>query len=67
MIAGGFSTGLNSYSNAASKVLDGVRSFLKNVENPDSSFRPGIDSEYAGTSDKALSGLAAPTYATILS
>lgn len=67
VIAGGFSLGLNSCSNDAREVLDGVRSFLKNVANPDGSFRPGIDPEYAGTSDTALSGLAAPAYATILS
>lgn len=48
------------------EVLAGVKSFLYQVAHPDGSFRPGIDPEYKGMSDTSASGIAAPTYATIL-
>jgi geranylgeranyl transferase type-2 subunit beta len=67
IFAGGLSLGLNSCNNPSKEVLDGVRSFIKSVANPDGSFRPGIDPGYPGTSDTGLSGIAAPAYATILS
>jgi geranylgeranyl transferase type-2 subunit beta len=47
--------------------LEGIRSFIRQVALPDGSFRPGADPAYPGNSDTGLSGIAAPTYATILS
>jgi len=63
----GLSLGLYSCSKKDSEILNGVQNFLHEVANPDGSFRPGIDPNYKGTSDTGLSGIAAPTYATILS
>jgi hypothetical protein len=57
---------LFAYQNSNADVLNGIRDFINRVANPDGSFRPGIDPAYKGTSDTGLSGIAAPTYATIL-
>jgi len=66
VFASGLSLGLNSCANSNSDLLQGVRNFLYRVANTDGSFRPGIDPNYKGTSDTGLSGIAAPTYATIV-
>jgi hypothetical protein len=66
MCAGGISLGLNSYAHKDPDVLSGLKDFIYKAANPDGSFRPGIDPAYAGTSDTGLSGIASPTYATIL-
>ncbi len=65
--AGGISLGLYSCKDQSTEVLNGVKRFLTNVANRDGSFRPGLDPDYAGTSDTGLSGIAAPAYATIIS
>lgn len=67
VFAGGVSLGLNACTKSTTDVLKGVRDFIHQVANPDGSFRPGIDPDYKGTSDTGLSGIAAPTYATIIS
>ena len=64
--ASGFSLGLYSCANNSPDLLSQVQEFLNRVANDDGSFRPGIDPDYKGTSDTGLSGIAAPTYATIL-
>ncbi len=66
LCAGGLSFGMASWAQSPEEVLKGVQSFLQRVANEDGSFRPGIDPQYKGTSDTFLSGIAAPTYATIL-
>jgi geranylgeranyl transferase type-2 subunit beta len=48
------------------RVLAGVRQFFAQTAKEDGSFRPGIDPEYPGISDSALSDLAPVTYAVIL-
>jgi hypothetical protein len=48
-------------------VLEGIRNFIGLTAQPDGSFRPGADPAYPGNSDTGLSGIAAPTYAVILS
>ena len=65
--ASGISLGLHSCVNINSELLNGVQEFIQKVANPNGSFRPGIDPNYKGTSDTGLSGIAAPTYATIIS
>ncbi|MBS0000068.1 MAG: terpene cyclase/mutase family protein [Cyclobacteriaceae bacterium] len=67
MCAGGLSFGFYPGFRNNPEVLKGVQDFLHKVANPDGSFRPGIDPAYPGKSDTGLSGIAAPTYATILS
>ncbi len=62
----GLSLGLYSCVNTSPDLLSEVQDFIHRVANADGSFRPGIDTEYKGTSDTGLSGIAAPTYATIL-
>ncbi len=64
--AAGLTLGLYSCAQNNNKILNGVQDFIHRVANPDGSFRPGIDPAYKGTSDTGLSGIAAPTYATIL-
>lgn len=64
--AGVLSFGLSSRAQNSEEVLTGVKTFLYRAANKDGSFRPGIDPDYKGTSDTFLSGIAAPTYATIL-
>jgi hypothetical protein len=66
LIAGGFSLGFTFLKENNKKVLEGIQNFLQAVSNRDGSFRPGIDPEYKGRSDTELSGIAAPTYATII-
>jgi geranylgeranyl transferase type-2 subunit beta len=63
---GSLSLGLYSCTENNPEILNGVRDFLHLVANPDGSFRPGINQNYKGNSDTGLSGIAAPTYATIL-
>lgn len=60
-------TTLYAENPAAQDILEGVQAFLRHVANPDGSFRPGVDPGYAGNSDTAASGIAAPAYASILS
>jgi prenyltransferase beta subunit len=48
------------------EVLDGLKSFWEKTALPDGSFRPGIDPEYKGMSDSALSDMAPLTYAVTL-
>ncbi len=43
------------------------RRFLQQTALKDGSFQPGIDPAYKGYSDTQLSGIAAPTYVTLLS
>jgi len=66
VFAGGLSLGLHSCMGDKTDILQGIREFIRNVANPDGSFRPGINPDYKGTSDTGLSGIAAPAYATIL-
>ena len=69
MCAGMLSLGdsvLASDRQGNAEVLKGIQNFINRVANRDGSFRPGIDPAYKGTSDTGLSGIAAPTYATIL-
>lgn len=66
IFAGGLSLGFNYTQSKEQKVLNGVYNFLHLVANKDGSFRPGIDVNYKGKSDTELSGIAAPTYATII-
>jgi hypothetical protein len=48
------------------EVLDGLRAFWDKTALPDGSFRPGIDPDFKGMSDSALSDLAPLTYAVTL-
>jgi prenyltransferase beta subunit len=48
------------------KVLEQIRQFFAQTANPDGSFRPGVDPDYEGVSDSALSDLAPVTYAVTL-
>ena len=48
------------------EVLDGLRKFWEKTALPDGSFRPGVDSDYKGMSDSALSDMAPLTYAVTL-
>lgn len=48
------------------EVLEGLKAFWEKTALPDGSFRPGIDPEYKGMSDSALSDLAPITYAVTL-
>jgi hypothetical protein len=48
------------------EVLDGLKSFWEKTALPDGSFRPGVDPDYKGMSDSALSDLAPLTYAVTL-
>ena len=69
MSAGAISLGLPCRANdedGNADVLKGIHDFIDRVANRDGSFRPGINPSYKGTSDTGLSGMAAPTYATIL-
>jgi geranylgeranyl transferase type-2 subunit beta len=47
-------------------VLKGVRNFFERTAREDGSFPPGIDPDYQGMSDSAMSDLAPVTYAVIL-
>ena len=47
-------------------VLDGLKGFWKKTALPDGSFRPGVDPDYKGMSDSALSDMAPLTYAVTL-
>src|SRR5687768_11763797 len=66
LCTGAISLGLHSCAGKDNDVLKGIQDFIHGVANPDGSFRPGIDPTYKGNSDTGLSGLASPTYATIL-
>jgi geranylgeranyl transferase type-2 subunit beta len=48
------------------EVLDGLKTFWEKTALPDGSFRPGVDPEYKGMSDSALSDMAPLTYAVTL-
>jgi geranylgeranyl transferase type-2 subunit beta len=48
------------------EVLDGLKDFWKKTAQPDGSFRPGVDPDYKGMSDSALSDMAPVTYAVTL-
>jgi geranylgeranyl transferase type-2 subunit beta len=48
------------------QVLEGLKSFWAKTALPDGSFRPGVDPEYKGMSDSALSDMAPVTYAVTL-
>src|SRR5207302_10009280 len=48
------------------EVLDGLKAFWEKTAQPDGSFRPGVDPDYKGMSDSALSDLAPLTYAVTL-
>jgi hypothetical protein len=48
------------------EVLDGLKAFWEKTALPDGSFRPGIDPDYQGMSDSALSDMAPVTYAVTL-
>jgi hypothetical protein len=48
------------------EVFAGLKAFWEKTALPDGSFRPGIDPEYKGMSDSALSDLAPITYAVTL-
>ena len=62
----GISLGLATCVNGDTDVLAGVKEFIFKTANKDGSFRPGVDPSYQGNSDTALSGMAAPAYATII-
>ena len=55
-----------SWSQTQNEIMEGVKSFIHRIAQKDGSFTPGIDPLYKGMSDTNLSGIAAPTYATIL-
>ncbi len=48
------------------EVLDGLKAFWQKTARADGSFQPGIDPDYLGMSDSALSDLAPLTYAVTL-
>jgi geranylgeranyl transferase type-2 subunit beta len=48
------------------EVLTGLEAFWRKTALPDGSFRPGIDPDYQGMSDSALSDMAPLTYAVTL-
>jgi geranylgeranyl transferase type-2 subunit beta len=48
------------------EVLDGLQAFWDRTALPDGSFRPGVDPDYKGMSDSALSDMAPVTYAVTL-
>jgi len=48
------------------EVLDGLKAFWQKTALPDGTFRPGIDPDYKGMSDSALSDMAPVTYAVTL-
>jgi hypothetical protein len=50
----------------AQDVLDGLKAFWQKTGLPDGAFRPGIDPDYKGMSDSALSDMAPLTYAVTL-
>jgi hypothetical protein len=47
-------------------VVSGLKAFWQKTALPDGSFRPGVDPDYKGMSDSALSDLAPITYAVTL-
>jgi geranylgeranyl transferase type-2 subunit beta len=47
-------------------VLDGLKAFWEKTALPDGSFRPGVEPDYKGMSDSALSDMAPLTYAVTL-
>ncbi len=51
---------------SADEVLTGLKTYFKKTALKDGSFRPGIDPDYQGMSDSALSDLAPVTYAVTL-
>jgi geranylgeranyl transferase type-2 subunit beta len=66
LIAGSFSLGHSCVNKKNKKVLEGIKKFIQTISNKDGSFRPGVNPYYKGRSDTELSGIAAPTYATII-
>jgi len=48
------------------EVLDGLKAFYARTALPDGSFRPGVDPDYLGMSDSALSDMAPLTYAVTI-
>ena len=65
-IAGSFTLAMPSMAENRDDVLKGVQTFIHRIAKNDGTFQPGIDPEYPGISDTNMSGMAAPTYATIL-
>ncbi|MBN2327950.1 MAG: terpene cyclase/mutase family protein [Candidatus Omnitrophica bacterium] len=65
-LAGNLHFVLNSQAINTAAILEGVQSFIHRIAQKDGSFTPGIDPDYKGMSDTNLSGIAAPTYATVL-
>jgi len=51
---------------ARQDVLEGLKKFWEKTALPDGSFRPGVDPDYKGMSDSALSDMAPVTYAVTL-
>src|SRR5262249_57098371 len=51
---------------APQEVLEGLKAFWEKTALPDGSFRPGVDPDYQGMSDSALSDMAPVTYAVTL-
>jgi geranylgeranyl transferase type-2 subunit beta len=51
---------------SGAEVLDGLKAFWRKTARPDGSFQPGIDPNYLGMSDSALSDMAPLTYAVTL-
>lgn len=51
---------------APQEVLDGLKKFWQKTARPDGSFAPGVDPDYKGMSDSALSDMAPLTYAVTL-
>ena len=48
------------------EVRDGLRAFWARTALPDGSFRPGVDPDYKGMADSALSDMAPLAYAVVL-
>lgn len=67
LLTGALTFGLQGCRQEHDEVLEGLRNFIARTARPDGTFQPGTDPDYPGTSDTRASGIAAPTYATILS
>jgi hypothetical protein len=65
-VAGRATAGERAAKVGPQDVLDGLKSFWQKTARPDGSFRPGIDADYKGMSDSALSDMAPLTYAVTL-
>ena len=65
-VAGRATAGGHAAKASPQDVLDGLKVFWQKTARPDGSFRPGIDPDYKGMSDSALSDMAPLTYAVTL-